>query len=253
VPGEGSRGAGRNVMDATVIAERMREEALAVAEHLAETVEVHHDPPAPTDGPMPGALLAEAMRQSSADTSSARTILSLVAEGDRIVQHSIVTTVADGQRSEVAHTAIYRVADGRIVGLESRYEPRGPGVAQRIIGTALNVTDLERSIAFYANALGFCETQRFEFPGIAEVVLHAGGDTTASSIVLVAHEGAEASVVGSFGRLILQVGDASAAAEAVVSSGGKVDGEPVEVPGHGARIVLARDPEGVALELVQLP
>jgi hypothetical protein len=107
------------------IAQRMREEPLSVIDHLAEAIQLCHEPPSPADGTVDGAFLAQAMRATAADTSTVRTVLSLEAVGDQIIQRSVLTA-ANGSRPATTHTAIYGVVDGQIMSLESRYETAPP-------------------------------------------------------------------------------------------------------------------------------
>jgi hypothetical protein len=113
------------VTTADEMAQHMRTEPLAVIDYLADAIQLRHEPPSPADGTVEGAFLAHAMRATAADTSTIRTVLSLEAEGDQIIQRSVLTA-ADGTGPATTHTAIYSVVAGRIAGLESRYEPATP-------------------------------------------------------------------------------------------------------------------------------
>ncbi len=110
--------------DADWIAARMAERPLAVIDHLAETIELRHEPPSPMDGLVKAEMLANAMRETAKDTSARRETTSLVVDGDTIVQRSIVTTTDEDQQPRtIVHTGRFRVADGRIVALLSQYQP----------------------------------------------------------------------------------------------------------------------------------
>jgi hypothetical protein len=113
------------VTTADEIARCMRTEPLAVINYLADAIQLRHEPPSPADGTVEGAFLAQAMRATAADTSTIRTVLSLEAEGDQIIQRSVLTA-ADGSGPATTHTAIYGVIDGQIASLESRYEQATP-------------------------------------------------------------------------------------------------------------------------------
>ena len=117
---------------AAEIAERLRAVAgdraafqRALAELFAESVELRHDPPLETDGPIPGALIAEiSLRETQAATralpASAATGSEVTVEGDGIrVIGRTTGTLADGTHVAMATNTLFTVAGGQIVGLQS--------------------------------------------------------------------------------------------------------------------------------------
>ena len=131
--------------------------------------------------------------------------------------------------------------------------PTGP-IATAIIGTGINVCDIDRSIGFYHEVLGLIQTQRWEFPGVTEVVLHIPDQPATAGLVL-AHGLRDdlSSDVSSFGRLIFGVDNADAVCDRARRHGGEVEREPTDGPGEGIRIGIVKDPDGVRLELVERP
>jgi hypothetical protein len=108
--------------DAERIAARMRENSLSIIDYLAETIELKHEPPSPMDGLVKSSMLSAAMRGAAQDTSTHRENTDITAEGDVIIQRSIVTTTGKDQKPRtVMHTARYTIANGQVVALYSSY------------------------------------------------------------------------------------------------------------------------------------
>ncbi len=109
------------------IAALMKENSLSIIDYLAETIELKHEPPSPMDGLVKSSMLSAAMRGAAQDTSTHRENTDITAEGDVIIQRSIVTITGEDQKVHTsAHTARYMIANGRIVALYSHYQPTVP-------------------------------------------------------------------------------------------------------------------------------
>lgn len=96
-----------------------------LARRFADAVELRHDPPSPSDGPIPGALLAEVSRREV--EAVGRALRERVdGEPDVTVEGDVVHmrgrtrgTLHDGSAIDVHTSTRFTVADGRIVALQS--------------------------------------------------------------------------------------------------------------------------------------
>jgi hypothetical protein len=99
-----------------------------LARRFAEAVELRHDPPSPSDGPIPGALLAEVSRREveavgralrdRVDGESEVTV-----DGDVIhLRGRTQGTLHDGSTIDVRTSTRFTVAKGEIVALQSEMD-----------------------------------------------------------------------------------------------------------------------------------
>lgn len=128
----------------------------------------------------------------------------------------------------------------------------------RIDHTALVVSDMDRSIAFYTGTLGFRVVKELDFPG-RKLVMIALGDDPASKIELIRYDEtdlsntvpAERTPLG-LRHLALHVKDVAASYQALVEAGVKMEPEPPYQRQDGPPIAFGRDPDGVLLEFSEL-
>ena len=123
----------------------------------------------------------------------------------------------------------------------------------RIVGVGIHVQDLDRSIAFYTNALGLEVQGRWELPDVTQVLLGYGTHGSGSTITLVADPEVPGPMEAgtALSRIILQVADGASAVVQVAEWGGAVVREPREIRGsNGVSAFHARDPDGVPLEII---
>jgi uncharacterized glyoxalase superfamily protein PhnB len=122
----------------------------------------------------------------------------------------------------------------------------------RALGASLTVKDLEKSVAWYRDVVGFHVDQKMERDGkLRTVVLMAGG----VRILLNQDDGAKGwdrekgqgfSLNFSTGQSVDQL------AERVKSHGVKLEREPTDMP-WGARLFAFRDPDGYRLAISSEP
>ncbi len=92
---------------------------------FAEEIELRHVPPAPTDGPIAGALLAEISAREVAALSRAMPDArhdqpEITVEGDAIrIRRRTHGLLADGTPVDLSTHTLMSIADGRVVALES--------------------------------------------------------------------------------------------------------------------------------------
>src|SRR2546423_547855 len=115
----------------TEIAERLRAVAhdrvksqQTLASLFADTIELRHEPTHPTDGPIAGRLLAEVSRREVEAVGRALPDVDskseIYVEGDAIrVRAHTTGTLADGTPVDVNSDALFTVAGGAIVALQS--------------------------------------------------------------------------------------------------------------------------------------
>lgn len=118
----------------------------------------------------------------------------------------------------------------------------------RALSASMTATDLQKSLAWYRDVVGFTVQQEHERDGkVVAVSLVAGG----VRIVLGQDDGAKGwdRVKGdgcSF--MITTAQDVDELAAAIKSRGGKLDAEPADMP-WGPRIFRLRDPDGFRIAI----
>jgi ketosteroid isomerase-like protein len=96
-----------------------------LARRFADSVELRHIPPHPTDGPIPGPLLGEVSAREVAAVGRALrdrddSDADITIDGDAVrVRRRTRGMLADGTKVDVRTSTRFVVADGAIVGLES--------------------------------------------------------------------------------------------------------------------------------------
>jgi hypothetical protein len=97
-----------------------------MASLFAETVELEHVPPAPTDGPLPGAMLrevaiAETQAANRAFTEVTRDDVRVTVNGSSIrLQSTTKGTLVTGESVSIDTDVVVEIQDGRIVAMEAR-------------------------------------------------------------------------------------------------------------------------------------
>ena len=118
-----------------------------------------------------------------------------------------------------------------------------------LIHVNLTVSDVERSIDFYTEQLGFEETWGFEADGTVHRYVAAD-----NGVELQLSESAdgpdEVDHDGGFRHLAVKVDDVDAAFEEIDHHG--VVKEPGDQPAAGARTAFVLDPDGYEVELVEV-
>lgn len=127
---------------------------------------------------------------------------------------------------------------------------------------AVTVNDVDESIAFYRDALGFEVRNDVSSGEFRWVTLGTGSDAAAAELVLSApHAGrseADGDVVqellvkGVLGFFVFQTDDVDAAFERARSAGAEVLQEPIDQP-WGPRDCAFRDPSGNTIRINQAP
>ena len=127
-----------------------------------------------------------------------------------------------------------------------------PGLFKRIDHVEITPSDLERTIRFYTEVLGFHLKSRHEVnaPPLREIVYLTLGDTMVELLGMLEpiSAAAEAQRVG-YRMIALEVGDMGRAVEYLRSKGVPITWGPVDLP--TSKRAEIQDPDGLAIELRQ--
>jgi lactoylglutathione lyase len=124
----------------------------------------------------------------------------------------------------------------------------------RLLHTMIRVGDLEKSIAFYTEALGMKLLRRQDYPEGKFTLAFVGyGDEDANAVVELTHnwETSSYDLGGGFGHLAIAAPDIVAACERVRQYGGQVTREPGPMK-HGTTVIaFVKDPDGYTIEFIE--
>ncbi|WP_329098260.1 VOC family protein [Actinomadura citrea] len=120
----------------------------------------------------------------------------------------------------------------------------------RMLHLGLRVTDLERSLAFYA-ALGYAKVGSVPETGFGSLTMLQLPDDPFVSLELVHDPARPVEDTSAVNHLVVQVDDLEAAIADLAAKG--VTAEPPAEPGPGLRTSWLTDPDGYRIELVQWP
>jgi lactoylglutathione lyase len=125
----------------------------------------------------------------------------------------------------------------------------------RMLHTMIRVFDLDKSIAFYTNAMGMKLLRKREVPDGKYTLAFVGYDEeTAQAAVELTYNWDQAKPyeIGSgFGHLAVGVPDVKAVCDHVVKQGGKVTRAPGPVKFGTTVIAFVEDPDGYKIELIE--
>lgn len=118
-----------------------------------------------------------------------------------------------------------------------------------ILHTCLNVSDVDRSVEWYTEQLGFEESWGFETPDGETVNRYVAGDNGVE-LQLSDTEGETPSKPGDMiDHIAVLVEDVDEAFEEIDDHG--VRSEPADQPAAGARTAFIKDPDGHVVELIE--
>jgi lactoylglutathione lyase len=124
----------------------------------------------------------------------------------------------------------------------------------RILHTMLRVGDLERSIAFYTNALGMKLLSRKDYPDGKFTLAFLGyaANPEQAEIELTHNWGVDRYELGTaYGHVALGVDDIHGACDRIRAAGAAITREPGPMK-HGTTVIaFAQDPDGYKIELIQ--
>ncbi|BBD76401.1 lactoylglutathione lyase [Hydrogenophilus thermoluteolus] len=124
----------------------------------------------------------------------------------------------------------------------------------RILHTMIRVGDLERSIAFYTQALGMKLLRQNDYPEgkFTLAFVGYGPESEQAVIELTYNYGVDHYDLGTgFGHIAIAVDDIHAACDRVRAFGGKVTREPGPMK-HGTTVIaFVEDPDGYKIEFIE--
>ncbi|MHB8252531.1 MAG: lactoylglutathione lyase [Acidiferrobacter sp.] len=126
----------------------------------------------------------------------------------------------------------------------------------RIAHTMLRITDIERSLRFYENALGMRLLRRQDYPNGRFTLAFVGfGDEREEAVLELTHnwDVSHYDLGTGFGHIAIEVDNAAEACQAVASEGGKIT-RPAGPMQHGKTVIaFVEDPDGYKIEFVERP
>ena len=126
----------------------------------------------------------------------------------------------------------------------------------RLLHTMIRVGDLDKSIAFYTEALGMELFRKHDFPGgrFTLAFLGYGDEESSAAIELTYNWDTDAYDLGNgFGHIAIGSDDIHGACERVREYGGEVTREPGPMK-HGTTVIaFAKDPDGYVIEFIERP
>lgn len=118
----------------------------------------------------------------------------------------------------------------------------------KYLHTMVRVTDLEASLAFFCDALGLAEVERYDYPEdrFSLVMLAAPGDEEAQVELTYNYDPEALSGGRNFGHLAYRVDDIYETCERL-----QMAGVTVNRPPRDGRMAFVRSPDGISIELLQ--
>lgn len=124
----------------------------------------------------------------------------------------------------------------------------------RLLHTMIRVGDLDRSIAFYTEALGMKLLRKQDYPEGKFTLAFVGfGDENATAVIELTHnwETSSYDLGTGFGHIAIAAEDIGAACERVREYGGQVTREPGPMQ-HGTTVIaFVKDPDGYTIEFIE--
>ncbi|HGG60003.1 MAG TPA: lactoylglutathione lyase [Gammaproteobacteria bacterium] len=125
----------------------------------------------------------------------------------------------------------------------------------RYLHTMIRVGDLQRSIDFYTNVLGFHEIRRSDYPDgkFTLAFLQASGDQGDGPMLELTYNwGVDNYDLGTgYGHVAYQVESIEAIGEALQKAGMTFSWGPGETPDGRKKMAFIDDPDGYKIELIQ--
>jgi lactoylglutathione lyase len=137
---------------------------------------------------------------------------------------------------------------------------------QAMTHLAIRVRDLDRSLCFYRDLLGFTENSRVEVVGAPSALLIGNPEAKLSAVFLERDgvvvelqqlEGVDGHCVGvnlGYSHIGFRVTDLAALIEALQAAGAEVlEGSRYQDETFGSEVIFVTDPDGARIELIAVP
>ncbi|MEH6344664.1 MAG: lactoylglutathione lyase [Bermanella sp.] len=125
----------------------------------------------------------------------------------------------------------------------------------RILHTMLRVVDLDKSIQFYQEIMGMNLLRRRDNEQYRYTLAFMGyGDESHECVIELTHnwDTNEYQMGDAYGHIAIGCNDIYATCKAIAQAGGTVSRQPGPVKGGATEIAFVKDPDGYAIELIQL-
>ena len=125
----------------------------------------------------------------------------------------------------------------------------------RILHTMLRVINLEKSIQFYQDIMGMNLLRRRDNEQYRYTLAFLGyGDESSECVIELTHnwDTSEYQMGNAYGHIAIGCQDIYATCEAISKAGGIISRQPGPVKGGSTEIAFVKDPDGYAIELIQL-
>ena len=124
----------------------------------------------------------------------------------------------------------------------------------KLLHTMIRVGDLEKSIAFYTEALGMELLRKKDYPGGKFTLAFVGyGAEESTAVIELTHnwDTSEYDLGQGFGHIAIETDDIEGACHRVREYGGAVTREPGPMK-HGTTVIaFVKDPDGYVIEFIQ--
>jgi lactoylglutathione lyase len=124
-------------------------------------------------------------------------------------------------------------------------------MAQIIGQFCINVTDLERSVAFYRDVIGLPEQSRTQIPGVLEAVLQAPEGGSRMQLAQWLEREGPIDMGSAMWKLYINTSDVVALFDACVAYGCAVEQAPTRLDRWPVTVAFVKDPDGYLLELIE--
>ena len=115
----------------------------------------------------------------------------------------------------------------------------------------INVSDIERSIAFWDGVLGIPLQSRTEIPGVLEAVLQAPEGGSRMQLAQWLDRGGPIDMGTAMWKLYVNTTDCQAVYERAVAFGCEVVSAPARLDRWPVTVAFVKDPDGYMLELIE--
>ena len=126
----------------------------------------------------------------------------------------------------------------------------------RLLHTMIRVGDLEKSIAFYTEALGMKLLRKHDYPeGKFTLAFLGYGDESSNAVIELTHnwDTSDYDLGNGFGHIAIGAADIVSACDKVREYGGQMTREPGPMK-HGTTVIaFVKDPDGYVIEFIERP
>jgi lactoylglutathione lyase len=123
----------------------------------------------------------------------------------------------------------------------------------RVLHTMIRVGDLDKSIAFYTEALGMTLMRKHDYPeGRFTLAFLGYGDEASSAVIELTHnwDVDHYELGNAYGHIALEVDDVYEACDKIKARGGKVVREAGPMKSGTTILAFVEDPDGYKIELL---